>query len=117
MPATAAGPVDLAHLAQYTGGARDLDADVLRLFADQSAQLLKELEAVIAAGDEARWRRITHSLKGAAQGVGAFALADAAAVAEPIDLAFEAQQASAALAALKEAIETVQAFILVYLKL
>jgi HPt (histidine-containing phosphotransfer) domain-containing protein len=116
MPATNAAPVDLEHLARYTGGARDLNVDVLRLFADQSEQLLKELDAVIAAGDEARWRHITHSLKGAAQGIGAFALADAAIVAEPLDLAFEAQRASAALATLRDRTETVHAFIQAYLQ-
>jgi len=116
MPATTATAVDLAHLARYTGGARDLNAEVLRLFADQSAKLLKELRAAVDANDEARWRHITHSLKGAAQGIGAFALAEAATVAERLDPAFEAQRTSAALATLKERTEAVQAFIRAYLE-
>jgi HPt (histidine-containing phosphotransfer) domain-containing protein len=78
--------VDLAHLDRYTGGARSLNEEVLRLFDCQCADLVANLEAA-AAGDDAReWRTITHTLKGAARGIGANALADAAADGEKIDV-------------------------------
>lgn len=109
-------PVDLAHLARYTGGERALDAEVLRLFANQSAELMRELQAVIAARDSKRWRHIIHSLKGAARGIGAFPLGDAAAEAEPLDPAIETRKALAAVAALKDRTEAVNAFIAAYLE-
>lgn len=115
MPATSRAPVDLAHLARYTGGDRKLNADVLQLFANQSAELMKELQAVLAAHDSGRWRHITHSLKGAARGIGAFALADAAAAAEPLDRALDTPDALAVLAVLQERTHTVLGFIRSYL--
>lgn len=77
-----ARPVDLAHLACYTGGDAALNAEVLQLFADQSARLMRELNDALDAKDGKSWREITHALKGAARGIGAFGLADAAAHAE-----------------------------------
>lgn len=78
-----ARPVDLVHLARYTGGDADLNAEVLQLFLDQSAQLLEQLHAALENRDHKSWREIAHSLKGAARGIGAFAMADAAAAVEP----------------------------------
>jgi HPt (histidine-containing phosphotransfer) domain-containing protein len=115
MPSVCSEPVDLAHLARYTGGEYALNADVLQLFLDQSADLMNELPAVIEARDGKRWRHITHSLKGAARGIGAFALADTAAEAEPLDLSEHTPEAVTALGALKERTEAVQAFIRLYL--
>jgi HPt (histidine-containing phosphotransfer) domain-containing protein len=107
----AARPVDLQHLAQYTGGDAALDAEVLQLFVDQSAKLLRELEAVLQSHDLKTWKLITHSLKGAARGIGAFALADVAAEAEPIDPSVHAEAAAAAVSALQAKAETVQLFV------
>src|ERR1051325_5161402 len=75
-------PVDLGHLARYTGGEAALDAEILQLFATQSAGMLRELGGMLEMRDAIRWRQIVHSLKGAAMGIGAFGLADAAAEAE-----------------------------------
>jgi HPt (histidine-containing phosphotransfer) domain-containing protein len=116
MAASNPNPVDLAHLARYTGGERALDAEVLRLFANQSAELMAELQDVVAARDIKRWRHITHSLKGAARGIGAFALGDVAAEAEPLDPAVDTPKALMLLEALKERTETVNAFIAAYLQ-
>jgi HPt (histidine-containing phosphotransfer) domain-containing protein len=77
--------VDLDHLDRYTGGDRSLNEEILRLFDNQCMEMVTHLEA-LAAGtvDLKRWKEITHTLKGAARGIGAFALADAAAAAEPL---------------------------------
>ena len=75
-------PVDLGHLDRYTGGSRALNEEILRLFETQCRELLAKLEALIKTADAKSWREVAHSLKGAARGVGAFALADAAAEAE-----------------------------------
>ena len=81
---TAGHPIDLDHLNRYTGGDRGLNAEILKLFEDQCASTLVQLEELAkddGAGSKA-WHQLTHTLKGAARGVGAFGLADVAAEAE-----------------------------------
>lgn len=107
--------VDLVHLARYTGGDAALNAEILRLFDMQTSQMVDELRAILASGDVKTWKQITHTLKGAARGVGAFGLADAAAHAEPIDLAQDQDNASEAIDVLKERSVAVQGFIRNYL--
>ena len=75
----AAEPVDLAHLARYTLGDRALEREVLELFCGQSRVYLEQLHA---ARSEQAWRDAAHSLKGSAQAVGAWRVADAARAAE-----------------------------------
>ena len=116
MPSAQPAPVDLAHLARYTGGERTLDEEVLRLFAGQSAELMGELQAVIAARDSKRWHHITHSLKGAARGIGAFPMADVAAAAEALDPAAQTREALAVLASLADEAEAVHRFIEAFLQ-
>lgn len=110
-----AHPVDLDHLARYTGGDAALNAEVLRLFAGQTGELLNRLKEIAELGDGKAWREITHSLKGAARGIGAFALADMAAEAEPIDPKIDASRAHAALRELSSRAQTVRWFIDAYL--
>ncbi len=110
-----ARPVDLEHLSRYTGGDIALNAEVLGLFADQSAELIGKLHAVIQMRDSKGWKEITHSLKGAARGIGAFAFADAAADAEPVEPSPDNAGAINALQAMKREAETVQLFIDGYL--
>ncbi len=73
-----ARPIDLVHLARQTFGDRALEAEILQLFASQAASARHSLRA---AGAEDR-KRLAHGIKGSARGVGAFPLADAAAVLE-----------------------------------
>jgi HPt (histidine-containing phosphotransfer) domain-containing protein len=104
--------IDLEHLARYTGGDGALNADILKLFDGQVSEMVGQLHAVLAARDVGRWREITHTIKGAARGVGAFAMGDAAAAAEPADLASPA--AEAAIRALEQEGGAVRAFIAEY---
>lgn len=106
--------IDLDHLARYTGGEKQLNAEVLRLFNGQIAQMVAELNALLASPNSKRWREVTHSIKGAARGVGAFAMGDVAAHAEPVDPA-NAPAAKAALQKLENEASTVRAFIETYL--
>src|SRR5262245_56730872 len=79
-------PVQINHQNSYTGGDRGLNEEILRLFEDQCASTLTRLEE-LAKSDGAggrSWRELTHTLKGAARGVGAFGLAEIAAEAEKI---------------------------------
>jgi HPt (histidine-containing phosphotransfer) domain-containing protein len=107
--------VDLDHLARYTGGDAALNAEILRLFDTQASELVVRLQAILEARDAKSWRQATHTLKGAARGIGAFHLGDAAAAAEPIDPAGDATTASSALADLEAKTGAVQLFIKAYL--
>ena len=107
-------PVDLAHLARYTGGERGLNAEILKLFDGQVTEMVGQLRSVLAAHDAKRWREITHTIKGAARGIGAFGMGEAAAAAEPVDVLAE-DKAQAAINTLQAEGDAVQAFIRDYL--
>lgn len=106
--------IDLEHLAKYTGGEKPLNEEILRLFDTQIASMVAELNGLIAGQDARRWREIAHTIKGAARGVGAFEMGEAAAKAEPVNPA-DGAQAQAALQKLEREAETVRAFIATYL--
>lgn len=107
--------VDLAHLSRYTGGDESLNAEVLQLFDGQISEMVGQLRSILDAQDTKRWKQITHTLKGAARGVGAMEFADAAAAAEPIDPAHDRDNASRAIQTLTSASAAVQTFIRTYL--
>jgi HPt (histidine-containing phosphotransfer) domain-containing protein len=72
MPQTA---IDLEHLARQTGGDHELERELLCLFAQQCVRHLR----TIHAGGDARTRMdAAHTLKGAAQAIGAWTVAEAA---------------------------------------
>ena len=76
-------PVDIEHLNRYTGGDGVLNKEILQLFATQCREMMDRLESVASGQADAKsWRETTHTLKGAARGIGAFALGNAAAEAE-----------------------------------
>ncbi|MBV9990212.1 MAG: Hpt domain-containing protein [Alphaproteobacteria bacterium] len=106
--------VDLAHLARYTGGDAALNAEILRLFDSQASELVDKLQSIIDARDAREWKLATHTLKGAARGIGAFALGDAAAAAEPIDPS-DSRTATAALETVQVRTGEVRLFIKAYL--
>jgi HPt (histidine-containing phosphotransfer) domain-containing protein len=106
--------VDLAHLARYTGGDTALNAEVLRLFDEQASELVGKLESILEARDTKSWKLALHTLKGAARGIGAFGLGDAAAAAEPVDPA-DSPTARAALESLLGKTGEVRLFIKAYL--
>jgi len=66
------GPFDQAHLDHMTHGDRALAREVLRLFDSQAE---RQLEALASAADAKARADAAHTLKGAARGVGAFAVA------------------------------------------
>ncbi len=108
--------VDLGHLARYTGGDDAINAEVLRLFDAQTSEIVGRLRAILDARDTKSWKEVTHTLKGAARGIGAFKLADAAAFAEPIDPVKDRGNASLAIKAMENSAEAVQSFIKSYLE-
>lgn len=106
--------IDLEHLARYTGGEKELNAEVLRLFDDQISRMVAELNGLLASRDSKRWREVAHSIKGAARGVGAFLMGELAASAEPVNPA-DAPAAKDAVTRLEQEAKTVRAFIEAYL--
>lgn len=114
MSDAAAKVIDLDHLARYTGGDKAINAEVMRLFDAQATELVARLHGILDARDAKSWKEVTHTLKGAARGIGAFPMGDAAACCEPIDLA-DHISATSAIAVLKSRSDAVQAFIRTYL--
>jgi HPt (histidine-containing phosphotransfer) domain-containing protein len=108
-------PVDLSHLARYTGGDRALNGEILRLFDNQLSEMVENLKGVAERRDTKGWQEITHTIKGAARGVGAFSVGEAAAAAEPVDPLLQRDKAEAAIDNLRQHGEAVQAFIRDYL--
>ena len=100
---------------RYTGGERALNTEILRLFDTQMAETIGKLNTVIEARDAKSWKEIAHTIKGAARGIGAFGMGDAAAAAEPIDPATDRQKALAALKLLETEAGSIQSFIQAYL--
>ncbi len=111
----AAAPVDLDHLARYTGGDRTLNTEILKLFDGQVSEMVGQLLSILEQRDARKWREVTHTIKGAARGVGAFAMGEAAAAAEPVDPAISHDRAVEVIEALRVEGEAVQAFIAEYL--
>ncbi|HMH65900.1 MAG TPA: hypothetical protein VK515_09950, partial [Rhizomicrobium sp.] len=74
-----------------------------------------QLLTVLQQRDARKWREITHTIKGAARGVGAFAMGDAAATAEPVDPTTSPDRAVQVIEALRVERDAVQAFIEEYL--
>jgi HPt (histidine-containing phosphotransfer) domain-containing protein len=107
--------IDMEHLARYTGGDVKVNAEILRLFESQTNDLVARLNSILAANDAKTWKEVTHSLKGAARGIGAFELADAAELCEPVDL-LDREAAAAAIAEVKSQSEAVRTFITTYLR-
>ena len=66
------GVVDFAYLEDFAAGEDEVIDEVLALFREQSIIW----GAMLAPGHDG-WRDAVHTLKGAARGVGAFALGDA----------------------------------------
>ncbi len=107
-------PIDLEHLARYTGGEKTLNAEILKLFDSQVTDMVGQLNALLEIRDAKRWREITHTIKGAARGVGAFGMGEAAAAAEPVDPA-NTEKARTAIDNLQAEADTVRGFIQNYL--
>jgi HPt (histidine-containing phosphotransfer) domain-containing protein len=71
------GPIDLDHLKRMTLGDKSLEREVLAMFSAQSARLIDTLKALPAESGA-----LAHTLQGSAHAIGAFAVAEAAAVLE-----------------------------------
>lgn len=73
--------IDCDHFHTMTGGDRDLQSEVLAIFAEQS-ELWRRL--LIPDAPVHTWRDAAHTLKGSARGLGLWALAEACETAEAL---------------------------------
>jgi HPt (histidine-containing phosphotransfer) domain-containing protein len=105
-------PIDLAHLAQYTGDDKAAEAEVLGMVEAQAAGYIAAMEA---SGGGENWLTAAHGLKGMASGVGAWELTALAERAEHADAADPATR-EACTSALREALTRVAKFIEGHLK-
>lgn len=71
------GAVDFAYLEGFAAGDREVVQEVLDIFREQAAMWSRMLEV-----SQPGWKDAAHTVKGAARGVGARALADACEAAE-----------------------------------
>jgi HPt (histidine-containing phosphotransfer) domain-containing protein len=67
------GPINFDHLRQMTMGDASLEQEVLAMFAAQSTELIEKIVRLPPNAAE-----LAHKLKGSAQAVGAFRVAEAA---------------------------------------
>jgi HPt (histidine-containing phosphotransfer) domain-containing protein len=93
-------PIDLEHLSRMTLGDRALEREVLALFDRQAEMLIVKMQeagpTVVSA--------YAHTLKGSAQGIGAFAVARAAEAVEAAANASDRAKLTAALTQLGAAV-------------
>lgn len=68
-------PIDFDHLARQSAGDRELERELLALFAQQC---VRHLRSIHVAEDASARMDAAHTLKGAAQAVGAWQVAEAA---------------------------------------
>lgn len=94
-------PVDLVHLARQTGGDKELEGEVLSMFARQARQAV----ASYASLNKDDRSALAHKIAGSAKSVGAFEVARHAAVLE------DKPSNSAALAAFTKAVVDADTFI------
>lgn len=107
-------PLDLDHLSRMTLGDTELEQEVLAMFAEQAVRLVAAMAALPAEAGTAEAGTLAHKLKGSARGIGAFAVADAAA---SLETAIQTGHGRPhAFAALKEAVSEARAAIEAILK-
>ncbi len=106
-------PVDLQHLASYTAGDPGLEGELAVLFRVSTDRYLDMMRG---HPDGQTWKDATHSLKGAARGIGANEVARLAAYAEKLEgRAIESRRPSV-LKEIEQAVEAAHAYLARHLK-
>ena len=100
--------VDLVHLSRYTRGERALEREALELFCTQSTIYIERLRE---APSDRQWKDAAHSLKGSAQAIGAWRIAEAAERAELFSGAFFSDARGARLRELESSVHEARAYI------
>jgi HPt (histidine-containing phosphotransfer) domain-containing protein len=74
-------PIDFTYLRRFTLGNKELEREVLYLFAESAPGYLKALETACTPKE---WHDAAHTLKGSARAVGAWRVARTAEIAEKL---------------------------------
>ena len=74
-------PIDFTYLRRFTLGNKELEREVLYLFAESAPDYLKALEGAVSPKE---WHDAAHTLKGSARAVGAWRVARTAEIAEKL---------------------------------
>jgi HPt (histidine-containing phosphotransfer) domain-containing protein len=106
--AARAVPIDHAFLSRYTFGNRELECEVLELYADQAPDYLENLRC---AETEKAWRDAAHTIKGSARAVGAHEVAERAELAETLARSCDEEARRNAIARLETALGEVRRYI------
>lgn len=96
-------PLDRARLAGFTEGDEQLERELTALFVGAAERYLGEMRC--STGNDGRWRRAAHALKGASANIGADRLAELARLAEQEPAARER------LGAMEQELEAIRAFL------
>lgn len=105
-------PIDFDHLQRFTMGNRSLEAEVLSLFRSQSHSCIERLKT---ASDDRDWHEAAHTLKGAAAGIGAWAVHEASRTVEQMQGNVRVSDGYTALDTLEAAISDTDAMIAQFL--
>ena len=95
-------PIDFTYLGRFTFGNRELEREVLYLFAQHAPMYLANLKS---AETSKAWHDAAHTLKGSARAVGAWRVARSAELAEKICFEGESDRKSFAADHATEAVE------------
>ena len=100
--------IDLSYLKRFTLGNRDLEREVLYLFAQAAPGYLRQLRE---AAHAKAWHDAAHTLKGSARAVGAWRVARAAELAEKLRFGTETDRRNLAVDNAAEALDEAIGFI------
>ena len=107
MPQLEQAVVDLDHLAQYTGGDRNLEDQLFGLFLSNAVRYIDDMAQ---SGGGQAWKMAAHTLKGGARGIGAWDVADRSEMAEAA-LHAPDDARDRLIGELRDAIDRVRAFV------
>lgn len=101
-------PIDFTYLGRFTFGNRELEREVLYLFAQHAPIYLNNLRS---ASTSKAWHDAAHTLKGSARAVGAWRVARSAEMAEKICFEENTDRKSFAADSASEAVEEAISYI------
>jgi two-component system sensor histidine kinase/response regulator len=99
--------IDLTEMRTFTGGDKNLDRDLIRLFIEQSEKNLHTMTDNQIDGANLAWVEAAHMLKGGAAGIGARALCTFCSTAQEMETASAIQRATV-LVHIRQAYDTVK---------
>jgi HPt (histidine-containing phosphotransfer) domain-containing protein len=64
-------PVNLENLREITGGDREIEAELFKMFLDTATECLTGLTQALQTGSDEAWRKQAHAFKGISYNLGA----------------------------------------------